>query len=93
MFGKGELELIGVIFAYLVVYVLVIDPIYGLVIGIGEPLLSMLFGARHRFSWATNVRAWLMIFSGAFVLVGYMYLKAKLAGENLGEHWNDKFGT
>ena len=88
MFDKPEWETVGVIFVYVLLYIFIIDPIYGLTIGVGEPILSMMWDANHRTAWATNLRTWLLIISGTVVTVTYIHIRPRLAGEDPEEFWS-----
>ena len=88
MFDRPEWEDVGVMVVYVLLYVFIIDPIYGMTIGVGEPVLSMIRDADHRTAWATNLRTWILIISGAIVTVGYMNIKPRLVGEYPEEYWN-----
>ena len=81
-------EFTAAIFVAGLFYLFIIDPIYGSTIGIGEPLLQMMWEADHRFGWATNIRSWLLIIFSVIVVFIYMHLKPRLIGEDPGEYWS-----
>ena len=88
MFDRPEWEAVGVMFLYGIIHIFIVDPIYGMTIGFGEPLLSMIRGADHRVGWASNPRSWIFIILGAIVTISYMNIKPRLVGEDPEEYWS-----
>ena len=88
MFDRPEWEALGVMLIYVIFHIFIIDPIYGMTIGFGEPLLSMMWGADHRFGWSANPRSWILIISMVIVTITYMNIKPRLVGEDPEEYWN-----
>ena len=88
MFDKPEWEIVVFMIVYAIFYMFVIDPIYGMTIGIGESILSMIRDANHRTAWATNLRTWMLIISGTIVTCVYIHIKPRLVGEDPDEYWS-----
>ena len=87
MFTRLELELLTVVFGYFAVYLLLVDPIVGSIIGIGDPPFSHIHPGRP-FTWVINARMWLMLLSGVPVFVGYLHFRPRIANEDPDEFWN-----
>ena len=93
MFDRPEWEVLSVMFIYVIFHMIVVDSIYGMTIGVGEPILSMMWSADHRTAWVTNLRTWILIISTVLVGVAYTYIKPWLAGEDLETHWDTESNT
>ena len=92
MFDKPEWELVVFMIVYAIFHMVVIDPIYGMTIGVGEPILSMIRDANHRTAWSTNLRTWILIFSTVILSYIYVYVRPRLAGEDPEEFWSGERG-
>ena len=93
MFNRPVWEVLSVMFVYFLFHIIIVDSIYGTMIGFGEPLLSMIWGAPHRFVWVTNIRSWILIFSTVLVGVAYAYIRPRLAGEDIETYWSPELDT
>ena len=82
------IELTVVMFILGLFYLFIVDPIYGSVIGIGEPLLQMMWEADNRFGWSANIRSWIFIIFISSTLFIYMRIKPRLTGEDPDEYWS-----
>ena len=88
MFDKPEWEILVFIIVYAIFHTVVIDSIYGMTIGFGESILSMLWNADHRTAWATNLRTWILIISGTIATVIYIYIRPRIAGKDPEDFWS-----
>ena len=93
MFDKPEWELVAFMIIYAIFHMVIIDPIYGMTIGVGEPILSMIRDADHRFGWTTNLRTWILIISTVILTFMYVYIRPRLSGEDPEEYWSGERGS
>ena len=75
-------------FLYGILHTFILDPIYGMTIGFGEPLLSMIRGADYRIGWASNPRSWVFIIFVDIVTISHMNTKPRLVGKGPEEYWS-----
>lgn len=85
-----QIELIAVVFLYLGLHIVVLDPIVGSVTGFETPAWTSPSrrgeGVRHVL---TTPRGWILLAGGVSVLLGYVFLRARLAGESVQGFWNE----
>ena len=77
-------EIMAVMLIYFLIFVLFIGPM----VGVGEPLLQMIWEADHRVGWSTNIRSWIFIFSCAIFVTIYCHIKPRLFGVDPEEYWS-----
>jgi hypothetical protein len=81
-------EILVVLAAYTAVFLLVLGPAVGAAVpGFDQPAFTGADG-RPTGDLPDTPRGWLLVVTMVPVLLGYMYLRARVAGVGIGEFWN-----
>lgn len=83
-------EILGVLVLFAAVYLAVLGPFLGDLLGFERPMLS---GPNTRPSGdlPDTARGWLFVALAVPVLLGYMLARARVAGTTMDEYWNEPF--
>lgn len=85
--NRRTVEILAVLAVWAALYLLVVGPLLGDLLGLERAALS---GSDPRPSGDApdTARGWLLAALGVPVLLGYMYVRAHLAGTTMGDFWN-----
>lgn len=87
MNDRQAVELLAVVVAYLLAFVTLIGPAIESVTGF-EPLWPAApFGAERLWQLVSNPQGWLLALGYVPVQFGYLFLRARLAGESVDAYW------
>lgn len=86
--NRRQYEIILFLVAYAGLYLAVVGPGLGAAFGLDRPMLSGPDTRPYGGELPDTARGWLFVLSAVPVLLGYMYLRARLAGDSMSEFWN-----
>jgi hypothetical protein len=84
---RRGIEIVLFLVAYGALYVAVLGPVIGAVLP-GFDAVPFRGGSRPTGELPSTAQGWLMIVLGVPALFGYLWLRARLAGETLRGFWN-----
>lgn len=85
MDNRKTAEIGVVLIGYILVFIVIIGPAIGAVSGFNAPAIDFSSSGTR---WApTSIRGLVLVITTAVVMVGYMYLRAKIAGVTPQEYW------
>ncbi|UPV76335.1 hypothetical protein M0R89_19425 (plasmid) [Halorussus limi] len=88
MHNRRLAEVIVVGLGYVVLFVFVIGPAIGAATGFDQPAFDLDSGVARQLP--TGVRGGILVLTGAMVMVGYMFLRARIAGVPFDAYWNQQ---
>lgn len=85
MKNSRVVELGVVVIGYILVFLLFIGPAIGAVSGFDQPAMDLTDGVGREIP--TGVRGGILVLTSSLVMVGYMVLRAKIAGVSPEAYW------
>jgi hypothetical protein len=80
-------EILAVLVVYAAIYLVFVGPALGAAFGFDQPAFSGP-DLKPTGDLPDTPRGWLLIVLGVPVLLGYMYVRARVAGVTMDEFWN-----